>query len=307
MSCRVKRKISASEKVQKAVNQYNENITKQKQILTEAFIYNNGYNKKSTSLTETAIDSFRTRDMMYISYNSPKIVLFETSLYNQPTLDSVETIEKVIKVCGLQNDQVYGNIHYEDQKIADYICYYLPETWTKDKIDSTFEKIDKIMSACGYFLALEPEKTYNSELQIYEYTIQYEPNEPDWRKVTLPDELHHVTTVANSNEISQAGFIPKVNDIYKYSPRVYFVDTINNAVIIHLVRRHKNNLKNPKTNKLEYADITINTPNDVKFYIDCHMRDVDSFFTFDKIDKTYIKSIEIKEFSSMFNRLKDIQ
>lgn len=66
--------------------------------------------------------------------------------------------------------------------------------------------------------------------------------------------------------------------------------------MFHLVRQHRKELVKPGTEqKLEYADITIEPPKDVKFYIDYHMQNVNSFFTFDTIEPKYIKDITIKE------------
>lgn len=307
MSCKIKRKISDKEKVQKAVNLYESVLSEQKPKLTEEFINKCQYVKLSGTLTENAIDSYRTRDMVYLSYNSPRVILCEESVYNLPTLNSVETINNVLNTCKLDPLQVTMMIHYDDQTVADYICYYLPEDWSNDKINNIFKDIEKIMSSCGYFLAIEPEKTYNKENKKFEYIIQYEPNHPDYRKIFLPDILHHDTTVANAEKIKVEGFIPKTNDIYKYSPRIYFAEYCDDSIAIHLVRRHGRAMLNPSTNKLEYADITINTPRTVKFYMDYHIKSIHSFFTFEHIDKKYIKDIQINYFYNMINKLYNIQ
>lgn len=307
MSCKIKRKISDKEKVKKAVSLYESILIEQKPKLTKEFITECKYVKLHGTLTETAIDSYRTRDMLYISFNNPRVILHENSIYNLPTLNSIETINKVLDVCKLDGDNVHMYTHYDDQTIADYICYYIPVEWNNNIINDIAEQIEKIMTSCGYFQAIEPERTHNDEKNIWEYTIQYEPNHPDYRKVFLPDILHHDTTVTNAKKIEVEGFIPKINDVYKYAPRIYFAAKDDDILAVHLVRRHNKSMYNPTTKKLEYADITINTPRDVKFYIDCHMPTIRSFFTFDKIDKKYITNIEIKQFHDMITKLYNIK
>lgn len=271
---------------------------KQKSLLTESFIQKCKYKKINGTLTETAVISKRTRDLICIS-TKPSVVLYETSLYNLETQDTIKTLNKVMQICDIDPQQIYPYIIDENQKVADFIMFYLPGTLPDNILNSKFKEIDKIMTAYGYFLSITPEKTKDDNGNI-EYTIQYEPNFPDYRKLWLPQKLHHVTTIENSNNIKKHGFVLGTNDIYKYNPRIYFIEYVSAPLLIHIIRRYKKEqLYNKKTNKLQYADITINTPTDIKFYFDHHMKDINSYFTFDPIDKKYIDNIDIKPIPPM--------
>lgn len=303
MSCKIKRKISNKEKIQKAVSLYENVLIEQKNTITEDFISNCGYVKLHGTMTENAVDSYRTRDMVCISLKKmPHVVLYEESLYNLPTLNTKETVNKILNDCNLTEDNTQEVYHYNDQVIADYVCFYLPASWGEDT-NNIAKAIEKTMTACGYFQAINPEIMRNDDTGIIEYIIQYEPNHPDWRKVFLPDMLHHATTIQNAEKIKEDGLIPKVNDVYKYSPRIYFAGIYDDILGLHLARRHGNEIYNPKTNSIEYIDIIIKTPADIKFYIDYHMPTIRSYFTFDKVDKKYITNMEIKHFYNMMDLL----
>lgn len=287
--------------INKILNNYDNIKLSQIHKLNESFFNTTGYIKETKTLTESAIQSNRTRDYIYISHK-PIPVLYETSLYNQKTQYTAPVLDRIMQECNLTLEQISVYTQIDDQEIADAVMFYLPGDWSKPDIDSTFNKIDKIMSACGYFLSTTPEYSVSKEYGK-EYIIQYEPNIPEYIRLQLPEKLHHITSVKNSIEIQENGFIPKTNDVYNYAPRIYFSESINGSLIRHICRRYGKELLDSKTNKPMYADITINTPHNIKFYFDIHMKDINSYFTFDKIDKTYVDNIEIKNVGSLMTQL----
>lgn len=301
MNKNIKHLIESYFNIDRIIKNYDSIKYSQKQLLTESFFNNTGYIKENKSLTKSSILSYRTRNDNYISHK-PIPVLYETSLYNQPTQKTLPVLEHIMQECNLTIEQISVYTQIDEQEIADAVMFYLPGTWNETKINSTFNKIDKIMTSCGYFLSTTPEYSMSKEYRK-EYIIQYEPNNPEYIRLQLPEKLHYLTTVSKSNEIKEKGFIPKTNDVYNYNPRIYFSSSVNSSLIRHICRRYRKELIDPESNKPMYADITINTPHDIKFYINKHMKDVPSYFTFEKIDKKYIDNIDIKYVGSLMTHL----
>lgn len=288
MSVKIKLFSKTKQAVNNAVKNYDKLWKEQRTVLNES-LENDSFKCLSGTVSEIATNK-DWRKGTYAMKRHPKIILLETSVHSQPSLDSAETLTKVVETTGIDPEQIEVVIHYDNQKIYDIIGFCFKVPTQSEYIDNISREIDKIMTACGYFMSIEPSTRITERGP--EYILQYEPNDPDFDKVFLPEILHHLTTVEISEIIKKKGFIPQTNDIFKHQPRLYFLSRIDMDAVRHLYRRHRETLTQKYGNKnFEFVDIEIKTPEDVIFYYDPHMLN-ESFFTTETIDSKYIDSIK---------------
>lgn len=323
MGCKVKRYKKSYLKVIETIKNYSVNLKKQNTQINESYINNNSLIRIGSNLREIAEDvSFNPIGFRCLRKSKKKYIT-ESSLINQPTLDSEPVLQKVIDSVNFNQDVLEGidwGVHYDDQKVFDYIQFLLSSDRSDEELQEMFITIDKIMTACGYFLAVVPkhfegkfsssyEMQNNRDIENRLYIIQYEPYNPDPTHISLPDNLYHITTIKNSELIAENGFIPGKNDYFNYPPRIYFAEEFTPQLIAHFLRRHiKDTNFNPVDKSHSYALIEIKTPEDIDFYVDYHMRNVNSFFTLTPIDKSYIIDIrkckEYKSFNIFLNQIR---
>lgn len=244
------------------------------------------YINVSGSLTETAIKTQRTRDMLYLPHKYLRVVLYDnTSLSMQTTLNSDKICNNILNVCHLSNDNIYIHKYIDDaQQIADYIVYYIPETLGDETVNNIFNILNKNMADAGYYIDTEPEYTYNKDNNINEYIIQYEHIFPEYPKLYMPDKLRYITDVDKLCDIKEYGIISNDN--------LYFSWIYDEIHIIQKVREKSKHIQNIQS--IEYIDVTISTPNDIKFYIYNYTAFPRQIITFNNINKEYIISSEIK-------------
>lgn len=275
-----------------AVKNYDK-IWKEQRSLNESITINNSkYCRLKGLLTECAEPKNWPQGYLAVR-RRPKIYLFESSVHSQPTLGTVDVLEKVQKTCPeITHDNIMLVINdASKQTIADAVGFIFSDP-IPNNINEIATEVDKIMTVCGYFVSIEPGYRFNPQIGKREYVLQYEPNFPEKIISGLPPFLHHVTTIHNSEKILTEGFIPQTNDIFKYYPRVYFIEDIDNYTVSHLVRRHKEELLDSVTHQKVFADIIINTPPDQDFYYDPHMLSGNSYFVTEPIDKKYITEVK---------------